>query len=147
MSENHDISNLPSLPSNLPKHSGWRYSLTKSSNPKSVPVNSRSVFIITHICDPIHLSISSVLIQNGTRNETVVKMYLAGGFVKPWRSKMPVNITERYKGQWLHCHGFKIFDRILNQDTKNGQYRIFTSNLVLLWAEHNASVHQEMRNQ
>lgn len=34
-------------------------SLTKSSNPRSVPVNSRSLFMITHIRDPIHLSISS----------------------------------------------------------------------------------------
>lgn len=33
--------------------------LTKSSKPNSVPVNSLSLFIITHIRDPIHLSISS----------------------------------------------------------------------------------------
>jgi hypothetical protein len=30
-------------------------------------VNSRSLFIITHILDPIHLSISSSLIQNEIR--------------------------------------------------------------------------------
>ena len=35
-------------------------SLTKSSKPRSVPVNSRSLFMITQILDPIHLSMSSV---------------------------------------------------------------------------------------
>ena len=39
------------------------YALTKSSNPVKVPVNSRSVFIITHIREPIHLSISSTYIS------------------------------------------------------------------------------------
>lgn len=34
-------------------------SLTKSSKPRSLPVNSRSLFMITQIRDPIHLSISS----------------------------------------------------------------------------------------
>src|ERR1700722_10480430 len=33
--------------------------LTKSSKPKSVPVNSRSLFMITQIREPIHLSINS----------------------------------------------------------------------------------------
>ena len=34
--------------------------LTKSSNPRSVPVNSRSFFMITQIFEPIHLSMSSL---------------------------------------------------------------------------------------
>jgi len=33
--------------------------LTKSSNPRRVPVNSRSFFITTHMREPIHLSMSS----------------------------------------------------------------------------------------
>jgi hypothetical protein len=35
------------------------HSLTKSSNPSKVPVNSRSLFMITHIREPMHLSINS----------------------------------------------------------------------------------------
>jgi hypothetical protein len=36
------------------------YVLTKSSKPRSVPVNSRSFFITTHILEPIQRSISSI---------------------------------------------------------------------------------------
>ncbi len=36
-----------------------RHSLTKSSNPNRIPENSRSLFMMTHIRDPMHLSISS----------------------------------------------------------------------------------------
>lgn len=39
---------------------GTEHSLTKSSKPSSVPVNSRSLFMTTHIRDPIHRSINSV---------------------------------------------------------------------------------------
>lgn len=41
---------------------GIGHSLTKSSKPSSVPVNSRSLFMITHIRDPMHRSISSAVI-------------------------------------------------------------------------------------
>jgi hypothetical protein len=34
--------------------------LTKSSKPSSVPVNSRSFFMTTHMREPMHLSMSSV---------------------------------------------------------------------------------------
>jgi hypothetical protein len=45
------------------------HSLTKSSKPRSVPVNSRSLFMITHIRDPIHLSISSVVPKASERTK------------------------------------------------------------------------------
>lgn len=36
--------------------------LTKSSNPSKVPVNSRSFFMMTHILEPMHRSMSSALL-------------------------------------------------------------------------------------
>ena len=52
-------------------------------------MNSRSLFIITHILDPIHLSISSSLIQNDIR-------------IKDQWSDIPKGkICEAMKQEWL----------------------------------------------
>jgi hypothetical protein len=43
---------------------GTWHSLTKSSKPRRVPVNSRSFFITTHIREPMQRSISSVVLPS-----------------------------------------------------------------------------------
>ena len=44
--------------------------LTKSSNPSSVPLNSRSFFMMTQIFEPMHLSMSSASYQIPNASET-----------------------------------------------------------------------------
>jgi hypothetical protein len=54
--------------------------LTKSSNPSSVPLNSRSFFMMTQIFEPIHLSMSSASCQILTPFETrVAGVYAPSG--------------------------------------------------------------------
>jgi hypothetical protein len=54
--------------------------LTKSSNPSSVPLNSRSFFMMTQIFEPIHLSMSSASRQIWTPFETeVIDVYTPNG--------------------------------------------------------------------
>lgn len=54
--KNHVCAIVSNMTQDTPERQYW---LTKSSNPRSVPVNSRSLFMITHIREPMHLSINS----------------------------------------------------------------------------------------
>lgn len=66
----------------------YDHSLTKSSKPSSVPVNSLSFFMMTHIREPMHLSINSGLHQSPASVSLffIDETHRAGGFGKPCRA-------------------------------------------------------------
>lgn len=81
-------------------------------------MNSRSLFIITHILDPIHLSISSSLIQNEI-------------YINQWsnipKGKICEAMTKQGEREEQHieiknsCHVFSIFETTpLSADKKVG---------------------------
>ena len=61
------------------------YSLTKSSKPVSTPENSRSLLVMIHIREPIHLSMSSALYISTWILESQHSTDLMVIFGMPWR--------------------------------------------------------------
>lgn len=73
--------------------------LTKSSNPSKVPVNSRSFFMMTHIREPMHRSISSRQIYCHQTDLLREKRCMArtnqgAGSEKPWKYQITGRTVE-----------------------------------------------------
>jgi hypothetical protein len=81
-------------------------------------VNSRSLFIITHILDPIHLSISSSLIENGIcRNQW---SNVPKGKICEAMTKQGERVEEHIEIK-NYCHVFRVFETTpLSADKKIG---------------------------